>query len=114
MRCRCLNLIRDESCRYSSKDTEINKSKYNLMHPLYIYNQNFNEDFFVQGDNNREELHECLDYIRTNLSKDMVLDLDTIRDGKKISTSKQKRLMAAIHKMFAEDEDGDQGRRGLN
>ena len=108
MRNRCLNLIRDESCRYSSKDTEINKSKYNLMHPLYIYNQNFNEDFFVQEDNNREELHDCLDYIRTNLSDDMISDLDTIRDGKKISISKQKRLMAAIQRLFAEEDSEEE------
>ena len=38
----------------------------------------------------------------------MISDLDTIRDGKKISISKQKRLMAAIQRLFAEEDSEEE------
>ena len=118
---RCRNLIRDTSCRYTNRDSKFNQAKYNIMHPLYIFNQNLKEDFFVHEESDRNELHDCLDYIRTNLSDEQLEDFDCVRDGgrldkdgvfkkMKLSQTKQKKLMAAIKQLFAEinyDEETD-------
>ncbi len=107
MRNHLSNMVRDKSCRYTSRDSLINKAKYNIMHPLYIYNQNLKEDFFVQSENDRNELHDCLEYIRVNLSDNQLVDFDLIRDGKKLSISKRNKLMAAIEQLF-EDVDNEE------
>lgn len=113
---RCRNLIRDTSCRYTNKDSALNQAKYNIMHPLYIYNQNLNEDFFIHEESDRNELHDCLDYIRMNLGEEQLADFDCVRDGgrkdkdgvfkkMKLSPTKQKKLMEVIRELFVEIND---------
>lgn len=112
IRNRLSNFRRDHSCRYTNRDSLINQAKYNIMHPLQIYNQNLKEDFFVQQTIDRNELHDCLEYIITNLEENLLVDFNVIKDGGKLSISRRKKLIEAIQFLFQEAEEEEEVKDG--
>lgn len=96
------NYQRDHSCRYTNKDTELNRAKYNIMHPIKMGDS---IDWgFILGEENEVENRDFIEYLRAQLEDSLLSDFNRLMENKKLPEPRYNQLILHIREMVGECE----------
>lgn len=102
IRNRLSNYRRKHSCRYYGNE-EINRNKYNIMHPAKIGEW---ADILVEVENERDgvEARDLISFIRSRLDQDTLRDFLRVQNGVTIPSVRRNRLLAALREIMQDEE----------
>lgn len=97
------NYRRKHSFRYASPDSENNKRKYNIMHPMKIHSQGMvNSEIFSRPNSIIEDIDKAdlINKIRDNLPIPLLKDYLKWMNGVKIPLARRKILFTKLAEIF--------------
>jgi hypothetical protein len=100
------NHLRKHSYRYASGDTEANRTKYNLMHPLKIHSQGLTRsDIFARDSEMFDEMEkqQLMDRIRGHLNIEETKDFLKYLNGVKVPKRRLATLFTKVAGIIGEE-----------
>lgn len=106
MRNKASNFRRKHSCRYANADTEINQSKFKIMHPLKIHSQGLTQsEIFARSFSAECHLHQedALRRLSRELSPEDLSLLHSMINGDTLPLDEDERLFLLCKEIICEE-----------
>ena len=101
---RLLNLIRKQSCRYANRETVLNQTKYNLMHPL-LAGDDITYVGTAEEDYEAVEREELIVKIRSSLTPTELKDFLKLMGGATVPKPRKEALYERLLDILLGDEN---------